>query len=307
MQARLIAYVPEGPAIARIVAPGSPLLVGRGDDCDLLVAHPSISRRHATFEPLPDGGWRLVDLDSKNGTFVNGARILRESLPSGAWLRFGDVHCEYSTLDDEAAEAQVRRWRDRRTQATAFTARIDALGQPDAATPERSQALLDHSLRAVVELAQCSRGFVLVVDNGRYRVASSLVLDPALGRADTFGGSHGAVMRALNSRAPVVFNDIGQEAWLAERASVEHSGLRTLVALPLLDGSRALGVIYADRREAGAPLTTLDVELLQAFAERCALWIAAQREADGPPVPTPTLPGADEWSALISGTGSVTR
>lgn len=305
MQARLIAYVPEGAAIARILAPGSRLLVGRTDDCDLLINHPSVSRRHAELQPLPEGGWRLIDLDSKNGSFVDGARVAQERLSGNSWLRFGDVHCEYGTLDDAAAEAQARRWRDRRTQATAFTARIDALGQPEHATPERSQALLDHSLRAVVELAQCSRGFVLVVDNGRYRVASSIVLDPSLGRADAFTGSHGAVMKALNTRGPIVFNDIGQEAWLAERQSVAAAGLRTLVALPLMDQQRALGVIYADRREAGAPLTTLDVELLQAFAERCALWLAAQREADGRP--EPALPGAEDWPMLLSGHGTATR
>lgn len=305
MQARLIAYVPEGAAIARIVAPGARLRVGRGDDCDLCIAHPSISRRHAELQPLEGGGWRLVDLDSKNGTFVNGARVGQEALGPSAWLRFGDVHCEYATLDAQAAEAQARRWRDRRTQATAFTARIDALAQPETGVPERSQALLDHSLRAVVELAQCSRGFVLVVDEGRYRIASSLVLDPALA-GDGFGGSHGAVTRALGTLEPVVFNDIGQDAWLAGRASVAGSGLRTLVALPLLDGARPLGVIYADRREPGVPLTELDVELLQAFAERCALWLAAHREADaGVAVPEP--PDAVEWPALLAGHGSVTR
>lgn len=306
MQARLIAYVPEGAAIARIVAPGSRLRIGRGEDCDLCIPHGSISRRHAELRATPEGGWRLVDLDSKNGTFVNGARIGEETIAGGAWLRFGDVHCEFATLDSQAAEAQVRRWRDRRTQATALTARIDALGQPDAAVPGRSQALLDHSLRAVVELAQCSRGFVLVVENGRYRVAAQLVLDPALAAPDGFGGSHAAVARALNTREPVVFNDIGQAAWLADRQSVASAGLRTLVALPLLDGQRALGVIYADRREAGAPLTTLDVELLQAFAERCALWIAAQREADAHEPEAP-VPGPDEWPALIAGHGAVTR
>lgn len=306
MQARLIAYVPEGAAIARIVAAGSPLRIGRADDCDLSIAHPSISRRHAELQPLADGGWRLVDLDSKNGSFVNGARVSHETLGASAWLRFGDVHCEFATLDEKAAEAQARRWHERRTQATAFTARIDALVQPDATAPGRGQALLDHSLRAVVELAQCSRGFVLMVENGRYQIAASLVLDPALGRSDGFGGSHGAVMRALNTRAPVVFNDIGQEAWLAGRDSVASLGLRTLVALPMLDGNRPLGVIYADRREAGAPLTTLDVELLQAFAERCALWIATHREAE-PGAPAPALPAADEWPALLAGHGSVTR
>lgn len=304
MQARLIAYVPEGAAIARMVAPGGRLVIGRGPDCDLHIPHPSISRRHAEIECMPDGQWRVVDLDSKNGTFVNGARASQERLPPNAWLRFGDVHCEFGTLDADAAEAQARRWRDRRTQATAFTARIDALGQPGEASPGRSQALLDHSLRAVVELAQCSRGFVLIIENGRYRAAASLALDPALGQCDTFGGSHGAVMRALNTRAPVVFNDIGQEAWLADRDSVAERGLRTLVVIPLMDDTRPLGVIYADRREAGAPLTTLDLELLQAFADRCALWLAAGHEADGR---TPALPAAEEWPALLSGHGTITR
>jgi GAF domain-containing protein len=104
----------------------------------------------------------------------------------------------------------------------------------------------------------------------------------------------------------VVFNDIGQDAWLASRDSVIGSGLRTLVALPLLDGARALGVIYADRRDAGAPLTTLDVELLQAFAERCSLWIAAQHEADLP-YPEPAPPEAVDWPDLVAGHPGVTR
>ena len=305
MQARLIAYVPEGPAVARIVAPGGRLVIGRGPDCDLHIAHASISRRHAQLEDGPDG-WRIHDLDSKNGSFVNGARVSRAQVPGGTWLRFGDVHCEFATLDAQAAEAQERRWRDRCTQATAFTARIDALGLPDAAIPGRSQALLDHSLRAVVELAQCTRGYVLVVENGRYRVAAALSLDPATPTGESFRGSHGAVMRALNTSGPVVFNDIGQDAWLADRASVAAGGLRTLVAMPLMDGARALGVIYADRREAGPPLTTLDIELLQAFADRCALWLAAGREADGQgPPAAPADP--EQWPALVPEHGSLTR
>jgi hypothetical protein len=83
--------------------------------------------------------------------------------------------------------------------------------------------------------------------------------------------------------------------------------LRTLVALPLLDGDRPLGVIYADRREAGVPLTTLDVELLQAFAERCALWLTAQQEAGADARPPVAPPGADEWPALLAGHSAATR
>ena len=64
-------------------------------------------------------------------------------------------------LDDRAAEDQVRRWQERRTHATRLTARIEAMA-PAQAGAAPAPALLEHSLRAVLELAQCTRGFVLV-------------------------------------------------------------------------------------------------------------------------------------------------
>ena len=298
MQARLIAYVPEGAAIARIVAPGDRLRIGRAVESDLVLPHASVSRRHAELGPQPDGTWRLTDLSSKNGSFVDGGRIANADLSRSSWLRFGDVHCEFTMLDDRAAEDQVRRWQERRTHATRLTARIEAMA-PAQAGAAPAPALLEHSLRAVLELAQCTRGFVLVAEGGRYRVATSIALDASLATGTEFTGSLGAVAQALRSHAPVVYNDVVQDALLSGRESVVRSGLRTLVALPLLDGGNALGAIYADRREAGPPLTTLDVELLQAFAERCALWLAAHGEAN--PQPSPPVPG--EWQNLLADHG----
>lgn len=299
MQARLIAYVPEGAAIARIVAPGERLRIGRAPDADLVLPHGSVSRRHAELSPAPDGTWRLADASSKNGTFVDGGRITDAALSCTSWLRFGDVHCEFTVLDARAAEDQVRRWQDRRTQATRLTARIEAMAQPQDGAPAPAPALLEHSLRAVLELAQCTRGFVLVAEGGRYRVATSIALDASLATGPEFTGSLGAVAQALRTRAPVVFNDVLPDPSLSSRESVVRGGLRTLVALPLLDGASALGAIYADRREAGPPLTTLDVELLQAFAERCALWLAAQGEAKSEPAP----PAPGDWPDLLAGHG----
>ncbi|MGY4516641.1 FHA domain-containing protein [Lysobacter sp. HA18] len=296
MQARLIAYVPEGAAIARIVAPGDRLRIGRALDADLLLPHASVSRRHAELAPEVDGTWHLTDVGSKNGSYVDGGRVTDTSLARACWLRFGDVHCEFAILDTNAAEEQVRRWAERRNEATRLTARIEAMAQPqDGAAP--TSTLLEHSLRAVLELAQCTRGFVLTAGGGRYRIAASIALDASLATGPEFTGSLGAVAQALRSRAPVVFNDIGHDAWLSSRESVVRGGLRTLIALPLLDGDRALGAVYADRREAGPALTTLDVELLQAFAERCALWLAARGETQGGVEP----PAPGDWANLLAG------
>ncbi len=60
------------------------VLVGRGIDCDVMLDDVMTSRRHFEVRKLQNG-YSLVDLSSKNGTFVNG-------LPVSAWnLRDGDI------------------------------------------------------------------------------------------------------------------------------------------------------------------------------------------------------------------------
>jgi len=49
--------------------------IGRAPICDLVLAHPLVSRIHAQFERTPDGQLRLSDLDSVNGITVGGRRL----------------------------------------------------------------------------------------------------------------------------------------------------------------------------------------------------------------------------------------
>jgi hypothetical protein len=53
---------------------GSEFSIGRDASCDLAIADMTVSRRHATLERTPDG-WLLTDLESTNGTRVNGWRV----------------------------------------------------------------------------------------------------------------------------------------------------------------------------------------------------------------------------------------
>lgn len=269
MLARLTAYPPEQAAITRSLHDGEALRIGRGPDNGLCLPHPSVSRSHAVLE-AGEGTWRLRDLDSKNGSFVDGRRIEHgDALAGGCWLRFGEVYCEFTPLSADEQARGDDAWRRRRASAAAQTARIDGM--------QRLEEVLDGSLRGVVELAQCDRGFVLVEGAGGLAVRASLALEPSQLSAREFSGSIGAVQRVLERGRSVVANDIGNEPWLAGRASVIAAGLSTLVCMPLLDAGRAFGAIYADRTRPGPPVTTLDLELLEAFAEHAALWIAARR------------------------------
>lgn len=68
--------------------------VGRGADCDVVLDDDSVSRRHAELYRDERGLYRVKDLDSANGTFLDGKRLAGKEavlIPEGAKLRFGDV------------------------------------------------------------------------------------------------------------------------------------------------------------------------------------------------------------------------
>jgi Domain of unknown function (DUF1707)/FHA domain len=68
--------------------------IGRDAGCDLAIADMTVSRRHATLERTADG-WTLTDLESTNGTRVNGWRVRgKVSVAPGDLVSFGNS--EYS-------------------------------------------------------------------------------------------------------------------------------------------------------------------------------------------------------------------
>ena len=65
-------------------------VVGRDDSADLVLASPTVSRQHARFERTADAVI-VHDLESRNGTFVNGDRVTSRELGHGDELRLGNV------------------------------------------------------------------------------------------------------------------------------------------------------------------------------------------------------------------------
>ena len=79
--------------------PGSIRTVGRATGADFIVDAPLVSRVHCRLTVAPDGILEVRDLESTNGTFVNGKRIERARLRSGDRLGVGRV--ELVALRDE--------------------------------------------------------------------------------------------------------------------------------------------------------------------------------------------------------------
>ena len=67
---------------------GESVCVGRSRSCDLALRSPDASRRHAEIACGP-GGWTVRDLDSTNGTYVNGERVRERALRPGDRIEIG--------------------------------------------------------------------------------------------------------------------------------------------------------------------------------------------------------------------------
>ena len=105
------------------------LVIGREPACDVVIAHPIVSKRHA--EIIKQNGKRvLVDLGSVNGTFVNGIRVKRHELqeldrvvigpselhfqggtlthvPGGRVMRLDSVHLNFQVTDRNTGQPKL--------------------------------------------------------------------------------------------------------------------------------------------------------------------------------------------------------
>ncbi len=76
-------------------------VVGRGDDCDVIIDHPGLSQRHCVLVRT-DGLVVVRDLISTNGTKVNGQRIRWAALLPNDRLSFGGYKAQIYMGPDTA-------------------------------------------------------------------------------------------------------------------------------------------------------------------------------------------------------------
>jgi two-component system, cell cycle response regulator len=97
-----------GSDLGRLFELRAPMVVGRGPETDIRLLDDFVSRRHACITPTA-GGVVIEDLDSHNGTFVNGVRVDRAELNDGDRIAVGRTTILKFTLHDEVEEAFQRR------------------------------------------------------------------------------------------------------------------------------------------------------------------------------------------------------
>lgn len=81
---------------------GNHFVIGRESSCDIVFSDINVSRTHAEMSLDPLGAWVLTDLDSTNGTFVNGRGTSSQPLRAGDRITIGMTNLVFDYVFNQA-------------------------------------------------------------------------------------------------------------------------------------------------------------------------------------------------------------
>ena len=134
------------------------IVIGRVSDVDLLLLDEKVSRKHAKIF-THNGRIGLEDLASKNGTFVNGARIRTTDIKEGDEIIIGTSKIRLVSLGEPSGQS---------LSVTDELARRGAAGMPQATTPLIAGSIREMPLPDLLQLFNSSRkSGVLTIRSGQ--------------------------------------------------------------------------------------------------------------------------------------------
>ncbi len=278
---------------------GETLFVGRSTLCDVTIADRFLSRRHARIFNSGEE-WRIEDLGSRNGTFVNGRRVEQPTT-----IQAGDVIAlsaslikvrarpEAGTPSDVTTDVSSS---DRLFRSAAEVLRRTATPPPDTEETDGS-ALRSYATR----LALLNRVHQAMARSIGLEDLLELILDHIFAhlqpeRAEVFmrceDGSYTCVANRSGPRSSLgslysenLFTEVGDKAMaalvtdarsdhrFAQAESLVAAGVRSLLAAPLYAPDRALGLIVLGSNAAVRQYSEEDLELLVTLSSVAALRI----------------------------------
>ena len=279
--------------------------VGREAGNDVCLLDPSVSRRHALIKKDGDR-FKLVDLDSFNGTFVNGVPVSERLLQHADQITVGDVMLLFLLREvEEAAPAARVNFDDSKlvTQSTVRLRGQDAFYlhpekvlsvlPPTARIARDLNTLLKIStainsiqelgdlqrrlLELLLEVIPADRG-VILLNEGE---PEGLVPSATVSRSRDEGPI--SVSRTVSAQVAregvaVLCNDVAADESLGPAASLIASGVSSLLCVPLVLPEKNVGVIYMDA--ADAAFDEQHLQLLTAIAGIAAVAVENLQHAE---------------------------
>lgn len=285
---------------------GQQWVLGRSPECDVVLEAAAVSRRHVILSD-EEGQFFVKDLGSRNGTYVNGARVEnRAPLSNGDQMLICDILFEFRNEqslsglagagpDASSLLAPLMGGEDEEAETSSIMATIDVSGGPKASWSLSAKP--EAQLRAMIEISnslghtlsvheilpklldslfnifvQADRGFVIM----RPKPEAPLVPVAAKARrADdeqSMRISRTIVRQALESKKAILSADAASDARFNEAQSIADFQIRSLICAPLISSDgEPLGVIQIDTNNQRSRFTDLDLQILAGVASQASI------------------------------------
>jgi len=249
------------------------ITVGREASNGIAITDPSVSRKHCLVSGQ-GGRFRVRDLESRNGTLVNGAGIEEQWLQHGDEIAAGDSSFLF-LLDEETVAPAAGRVEFEEAQFTAETTIIHLRDvvylQPDRLLRElpansrvarNLNALLKisrvvHAIRdlnelqrqlldLIFEIVPAGRGAILLSDKEGQQFNSMFAQTRQAGQGQLVKVSRTVARQVLEQGVAILGSDVPGSDELREVESLAASQVRSLLCVPLTVFQQVIGCIYLD-------------------------------------------------------------
>src|ERR1043165_7368744 len=250
--------------------------IGRESANRICLSDPSVSRRHSVIKREGEL-FKITDLDSLNGTFVNDVPVKERYLEHGDRLRIGDYSFSFLLREGDAPSGSSTVLLDESqiaTGANTLQVRIEdafhlmardlsALMKISATinSVRGLDALQRRILELIFEVVPAERGAILLTDGDNFNEFSSIFgLDRREGPNRAVHVSRTITQRVLTEGISFLSNEVQQSDNLTTAESLISSKIQALLCVPLMLFDKPLGVIFLYSSD---PLARFDKDQLQ--------------------------------------------
>jgi len=264
--------------------------VGRSLSNGLVIDDKSVSRQHCLFR-REAGRYKVVDLGSHNGIFVNDIPVHNKILEDGDTIKIGTsiflfmVHEPESQRDSNRVElvdgspitkaATLLRLEDALSIMARDLGTLLRISQTVSSTRD-VEALQARLLESILDAIPAERGAIMLVEDQRDEPESVFAVDRANGPGRPVRVSRTVTRKVLSEAVSLLLEDVvGHEAY-ASAESLLTIPIRSLLCVPIkLD--RMLGIIYLDTTDAKVRFDKGHLQLLTAVSGIAAAALANAR------------------------------
>jgi Nif-specific regulatory protein len=270
--------------------------VGRDASNVMAISDPSLSRRHCAILRQGDQ-FKIRDLASRNGTFVNGVSVEESSLKHGDQIAVGDSVFLFLLRQDSESGLRGRvEFQDRPTQATAQLRREDVLYlqphrirselPPASRIAQNLNALLEISrviheiqdleklqskmLALIFDVVPAERGAILLSGKRTREFESVYAQHRKPGGAPPVSISRTVTNQVMEREVAVLGSDIAGNGELKNLDSVVQSNAHSILCVPLAAFQKVIGCIYLDSTNPTDRFDQDHLQMLAAVAGICA-------------------------------------